>query len=418
MPENKGEGSAMNEATGGSPGRNTSRRNWLRTAAGAVVFGGAWTGRGRTGLAQVAPQAGPGDTGPALIVRSSYPLDLETPVEVFDRFLTPNDLFFVRSHFGSPALPSAPWKLEIRGLVERPLTLSLDDLARMEQASAPAVLQCTGNGRQFYSPTIPGLGWGRGGVGNAEWAGVRLASLLHSAGLKLEPGQGHVHLMGADAPPAVKTPLYFRSIPLARALDPGTLVALRMNGALLPLLHGGPLRVVVPGWGGNHWIKWLRTITVSREEAPGFYQQSGYKMPKVPTPPGVDVKPEDLVTVTSMPVKSLIARPSAGAQLKADAGRIEVRGVAWTGTDPGVVTRVEVATSASGPWHDATFLTGASPFAWRLWSYTFDAPKPGTKLQIRARATDATGQVQPETTPWNRSGYFWNGIDSVECEVV
>jgi hypothetical protein len=82
------------------------------------------------------------------------------------------------------------------------------------------------------------------------------------------------------------------------------------------------------------------------------------------------------------------------------------------------VTRVEVATGASGPWHEATFLTGASPFAWRVWTYIFDAPRPGTKLQIRARATDATGQTQPEVTPWNRSGYYWNGIDTVECEVV
>jgi DMSO/TMAO reductase YedYZ molybdopterin-dependent catalytic subunit len=379
----------------------TTRREWLRGAAGAVALGGAWAGRGAVGAE------------PELIVRSSHPLDLETPVEVFDQFLTPNNLFFVRSHFGAPAEGLVPWQLAINGLVERPLALGLRDLEKIEHVAAPAVLQCSGNGRSFYSPTVPGLGWGRGGVGNALWAGVRLADLLHRAGLKLKPDEGHVHLHGADAPPSVKTPAYLRSIPLARALDPNTLVATAMNGAPLPSLHGGPLRLVVPGWGGNHWIKWLRAITVSREEAPGFYQQNGYKMPKVPTPPGVDVKPADLVPVTTMPVKSLIARPVAGARVPA--GRVEVRGVAWTGA--GHVTRVEVAAGASGPWREAAFLTEVRPFAWRLWRGTVDAPRRG-KLLIRARATDSNGQTQPESTPWNRSGYYWNGIDTVECEVV
>ena len=156
-----------------------------------------------------------------------------------------------------------------------------------------------------------------------------------------------------------------------------------MNGEPLPLLHGGPLRLVVPGWAGNHWMKWLRTITVAREEAPGTYQQTGYRMPKVPTPPGVDLKPADLVPLTTMPVKSLIARPIAGARLAA--GRVEVRGVAWTGT--GHVTGVEVATGRDGPWQPATFLNDARPGTWRLWRCTSGrpprparAPRPGHRL--------------------------------------
>jgi DMSO/TMAO reductase YedYZ molybdopterin-dependent catalytic subunit len=186
-----------------------------------------------------------------------------------------------------------------------------------------------------------------------------------------------------------------------------------MNGEPLPLLHGGPLRLIVPGWGGNHWIKWLRAIHVSREESPGFYQQTGYKMPKVPTPPGVDLKPTDVVPLTTMPVKSLIARPMEGARLKP--GHHEIRGVAWTGV--GHVTRVEVAIGADGPWKAATLLNDERPGTWRLWRLTWDAPRPG-RYQIRARATDSAGEVQPETTHWNRSGYLWNGIDTVDCEVL
>jgi DMSO/TMAO reductase YedYZ molybdopterin-dependent catalytic subunit len=237
--------------------------------------------------------------------------------------------------------------------------------------------------------------------------------VLRRAGLKIEPGAGHVHLLGADAPPSVKTPAYLRSIPLEKALDPATLLATRMDADALPLLHGGPIRVVVPGWAGNHWIKWLRAITVASEEAPGTYQQSGYRMPKVPTPPGVDIKPADLVPLTTMPVKSLIARPSAGARLSA--GGIEVRGVAWTGL--GHVTGVEVATSAAGPWRPAAFQTEARPYTWRLWRTTIENARPG-RLTLRARATDSSGATQPDVTPWNRSGYLWNGIDTVECEVV
>ncbi len=393
-----------------TPGRNTSRRQWLRAAAGTVTgasLTGVWPEGFRSGRAD---EAG-GET--ALIVRSKVPLDLETPVGAFNSFLTPNEVFFVRSHFGSPAFAPGPWRLEVKGLVERPLVLSLADLAALEQVEAPAVLQCAGNGRSYFTPTLPGIGWDRGAVGNASWLGVRLADVLRRAGLKLETGEGHVHLLGADLPSSIKTPTFLRSIPLARALDPSTLIASRMNGEPLPLLHGGPLRLIVPGWAGNHWMKWLRTITVAREEAPGTYQQTGYRMPKVPTPPGVDLKPADLVPLTTMTVKSLIARPMAGARLAA--GRIDVRGVAWTG--PGVVTGIEVATSREGPWRPATFLNEARPGTWRLWRHNLEGVRPG-RLEVRARATDSSGQSQPEITHWNRSGYLWNGIDTVACEVV
>ena len=167
-----------------------------------------------------------------------------------------------------------------------------------------------------------------------EWSGVRLVDVLKKAGLKVDAA--HVQLLGADAPPNPKTPAFFRSIPLARALDPSTILATSMNGEALPLLHGGPIRLVVPTWAGNHWIKWLRKVTVARDEAPGFYMQTGYKIPKVPTPPGVDLKPSDVKSVTTLNVKSLIARPIEGAIMKA--GPVEIRGVAWTGEggrDPG-----------------------------------------------------------------------------------
>ncbi|MBX6316652.1 MAG: molybdopterin-dependent oxidoreductase, partial [Isosphaeraceae bacterium] len=233
--------------------------------------------------------------------------------------------------------------------------------------------------------------------------------LLERAGVK--PGAAHVHLLGADGTPAPKTPPFLRSIPIERALDPMTLVASGMNGEPLPLLHGGPLRLVVPCWSGNHWIKWLRTIRVARDEAPGFYMQVGYRLPKQPAPPNAALKPEDLVPVTTLNVKSLIARPAHGAQL--EPGRHSIRGVAWTGE--GRITKVEVAVDG-GPWQPAQLEGPEHRGSWRLWRFAWEAQRPG-RHTICCRATDSEGHTQPETTPWNRSGYLWNGIDQVECEV-
>jgi DMSO/TMAO reductase YedYZ molybdopterin-dependent catalytic subunit len=359
---------------------------------------GALAGRGLSALAADEPE---------LIVRNPRPLDAETPVEVFDQFLTPNRLFFVRSHFGPPAVGLHPWTLEVGGPDGKTLALSPDDLKSFESVTLPAMLQCSGNGRAYFSPTVPGVGWERGAVGNAEWSGVRLSDVIHRAGLS--GNVKHVHLQGADAPPSPKTPAFLRSIPLERALDSKTLIATRMNGEPLPLLHGGPLRLVVPGWSGNHWIKWLRRITLATEEAPGFYMQTGYKLPREPVPPGVTPKPSELVPVTTHNVKSLIARPAQGRKIRD--GKTEVRGVAWTGR--GLVKSVEVAIDGQR-WKPADLIGPEHEGSWRLWRFSWEAsPGPHT---IRVRATDSMGQTQPSQTPWNKSGYLWNGIDQVTCE--
>jgi DMSO/TMAO reductase YedYZ molybdopterin-dependent catalytic subunit len=353
----------------------------------------------------------PNAKGYQMIVRNTRPLDLETPVEAFESQITSNRLFFVRSHFGVPAIELTDlWKVSIQGGVKSPLALSLDELNKLEQVTVAAVLQCAGNGRGLFTPTIPGIGWTKGAVGNAEWTGVRLADLLNRAGI--EPDMAHVQLVGADGPPMPKTPAFLRSIPLNQALLQSVLLATTMNGEPLPKEHGGPVRLVVPGWTGNHWMKWLRTIVVSKNEAPGFYQQTGYKMPLKPTPPGVDLKPNEVTSVTRMNVKSLIARPLEGAKLSK--GRHEIQGVAWTGGDD-TITKVEVAIGET--WNEARLLGESKPYEWRRWSYAFDVNATGP-LKIQARATDSTGATQPESSPWNKSGYLWNGYDHIICEAV
>jgi DMSO/TMAO reductase YedYZ molybdopterin-dependent catalytic subunit len=199
------------------------------------------------------------------------PYDAETPVEAFASWLTPNDRFFVRSHFGPPSaerIDPAAWRLAVKGLVERPLNLSLSDLSRFEEVSITAVVQCSGNGRAFHRPRAGGVQWKKGAVGNARWTGVRLRDVLAKAGA--EAKAKHLHLLGADRPVHPNTPLFLRSIPLKKALHPDTILAIKMNGEPLPLLHGAPLRLIAPGWMADACVKWLTDLTLGETEAPGY----------------------------------------------------------------------------------------------------------------------------------------------------
>ena len=272
------------------------------------------------------------------------------------------------------------------------------------------MIQCAGNGRALFRPRMPGTPWERGAVGHAEWSGVSLGSLLQKAGLK--PGAAHVHLIGGDVPPNPKAPAFNRSVPIEEAVAAGALVALQMNGAPLPVLHGGPARLVVPGWAANNWSKWLRKIVVSAEESPSFYMQKGYRIARHPVPPGVAPDPSDLAPVTWMNVKSLISRPGLGETIANQAQ--EVRGVAWTGQ--GHVTKVEFSTDRDPAWRVADLIDEPVQGSWRRFKISWTPPAPGSYV-LRVRATDSQGAVQPEKPPWNKSGYLWNGYDQVACVV-
>lgn len=352
------------------------------------------------------------DDPDAMILRSSRPLDLETPIHQLDSYLTPIDRLFVRSHLGAPAVELLSWTVELGGDVRSPKVWTLDDLAGFKQTTVTAVLQCSGNGRAFFRPSMPGIGWVGGAVANAEWTGVRLRDLLESAGIG--PDAAHLHFLGADLPPHVKTPVFLRSLARDRVFRDEVILATLVNGEPIPGPNGGPVRLIVPGWYANHWMKWVRRITAAPTMADGFYMQTAYRIPKTPVGPGVDVKPEDLDYVSAMNVKSLITSPRRDSTTKA--GRVEIRGVAWTGGDARV-TRVDVAIGDAGPWKEAELIGPDRPFAWRTWRYVADLGKTGPVV-VRSRAADSTGQVQPEATPWNKSGYLWNAIDRIGIEVI
>lgn len=347
------------------------------------------------------------ESGP-LTVRVTRPFDAETPVREFISFLTPNHRFFVRSHFGPPspeAISEANWTLRVGGLVERSQNFTLKDLRQMEAVTITAVVQCSGNGRVFHRPKVPGVQWERGAVGNAEWTGVRLRDLLAKAGV--QAGARHVQLQGADRPVVASVPLFIRSIPLEKALHPDTILAYEMNGRPLPLLHGAPLRVITPGWMADSCMKWLTEITVQAEESKGYYMQAAYRVPIQPVESGTTPTVPS-IPVEAMVVKSLIAAPQEGETAKS--GPVTIQGMAWSGEAK--VVKVEVSLDEGKTWEPARLVGEDRPYAWRQWQLVWKAKTAGT-FTILCRATDARGEQQPATTPWNPSGFLWNGWDRV-----
>jgi DMSO/TMAO reductase YedYZ molybdopterin-dependent catalytic subunit len=354
-------------------------------------------------------------SGPAsaeeLLRRERTPQNLESPTSVFDRFITPTPAFFIRSHFGPPALDRER-ALDVGGLVGKKLTLTAAELRKsFPETTVTAVLQCAGNGRGLQSPRVPGVQWGHGAMGQATFTGVRLRDLL----AKVEPSKdaAHVHVAGADAPPKPTVPAFVRSIPMERALDPTTLVAWAMNGEDLTLAHGAPLRLVVPGWAGDHWVKWLVRLGVEKDEAGGFFMTTAYRVPTTAVEPGAAVPPEKMRPATQLPVKSIIGSPADGGS--APRGPQRVVGVAFSGMAP--IAKVEVSLDDGKTWQLAKLEGEAAIGRWNVFRYEFDRKEPG-RLRAMARAIDKKGNVQPEHAVWNPSGYFWNAWHAVSWEVT
>jgi sulfite oxidase len=329
-----------------------------------------------------------------LIVRNARPLDAETPLEAMTSWRTPNHLFFVRSHFGPPP-PSPDWTLTIDGEVSRPLSLYLDELRRLPAVTRPVTLECAGNGRGLYTlPGTSGVQWARGAVSNAEWTGVPLSVLLERTGLS--PGAAHLWTEAADRAPMGNVPRFLRSIPRQVAMETAFL-AWEMNGEPIPALHGGPLRLLVPGWFGMASTKWLTHLHARREPSDNHFMARGYRWP-------------DGSAVEWMRVKSAIATPTEGAVLPA--GALRVAGVAWTGR--GTVRRVEVSGDGGGSWADARLTSAEHAGAWRTWEHTLRLP--AGRAVIQARATDSTGAVQPVAAAPNPAGYGNNAIHEVRID--
>ncbi len=385
-----------------------SRRDFLKQLSGAALAAGAVPSVATWALAKDQAVEFPGEEG--MVLRSFRFVDLESPVKYFNTWLTPVPHFFVRNHMHEPSeIDAQDWRLSIGGEVEKPITLSLTDLSKIEAHSVVNTLECAGNGRAFERPQVPGIQWGKGAVGTARFSGPRLRDVLQRAGVK-STGK-HVMFRGLDEIPG-KVPPFIRSIPIEKALDSDTLVATHMNGSPLTRHHGFPARGLVAGWIGAASCKWLTEIKLLENEFVGNFMSGGYRLPNEPVKPGEAVKPEDSHPLTALSVKSVISVPSDGAEVKP--GRVVVQGAAWAGEAD--ITKVEVSTDGGATWHAARLGREQAHYAWRLWSYDWQAGKSGDHA-IRSRATDSQGRTQPKTAVWNPSGYLNNSIDEVKVHV-
>ncbi len=338
-----------------------------------------------------------GESSGDLITLSPSPKDLEMPVEGFVDEITPMEHFFVRCHTMIPKVNMADWKLEISGLVERPQMLTLRDLKQLPRVELVSVLECAGNGRSFYKPPVAGAQWRFGSVGNARWTGVRLKDVMQKVGLKA--GATQLLLDGADVPLG-RMPDFQRTLAVDKALHPDTMLAWDMNGKSLTTDHGFPLRMIAPGWAGDSWVKWLTRINVIDHGFDGFWMKTAYRHPPSHVAPGTAVDPKDMVPVTDLGVKSVIAHPGDWVA----PGLVMVQGVAWSNASP--VTKVEVSADAGQTWSAGKLVGRPTKYGFRRWKFAWQATE-GSRTLI-SRATNAAGQSQPLEPEWNPNGYLYN----------
>src|SRR5262249_39702005 len=272
-----------------------------------------------------------------------------------------------------------------------------------------AVLECAGNGRAFFPQPTATVRWRHGAVGCVAWTGVKLADLLEQCVLKPEAVYtGHY---SPDLSLDGSGPALSRGFPIAKALAPETIVAYGLNVQPIPLLHGGPLRIVAPGYPASASQKWLTRIWIRDREHDGV-RMTGlfYRMPKESVRPDGPIDPSQFEVLTDMPVRSIITLPSDGFTASARRPLI-VRGHAWSGHTP--VAAVDVSVDGGATWQPANLGILPDTFAWRRFDITYDN-LPCGPIEIMARATDAAGRMQPlDSVPWNPRGYCNNIVHRV-----
>ena len=341
------------------------------------------------------------DAGVDVIRRS--PLNGETPPTALAAPVTPVAHAYVRTNFGVPMLDPRNHRIEVAGAVASSFSVGVPDLAGLEQRTILATMECAGNDRTAIVPPVDGEPWTGGAVSTVRWSGVPVRTILERAGADaratavLFEGADRGHVAGVG-----ETIGFARSLPLADALHPDTLLATMMNGEPLRPRYGAPVRLVVPRWFGMASVKWLRRIEVLTAPFEGYFQTKRYVYDdgRVSTP------------VTRMRVKSMIVEPLADSTVVP--GRTRIRGWAWSGEGP--ITAVEVSVGEAGEWHAAQLRAPGSATAWTPWEIELELRGAGMCV-LRCRARDAAGNVQPDAPVWNALGYGNNGVRTTRVKL-
>jgi DMSO/TMAO reductase YedYZ molybdopterin-dependent catalytic subunit len=331
------------------------------------------------------------------------------PLEALQYPITPIGMHYLLTHFDIPRVDPSKWQLVIGGHVRNPLTLALDDIKRRPAVTRAVTLECAGNGRAKLSPRPVSQPWLFEAVGNAEWTGTSLRSLLDAAG----PRDGAVEVVFTGIDRGVQGGVeqqYERSLTMAEANREEVFLAYAINGQPLPPQHGFPLRLVVPGWYGMTHVKWLRSITVVTQPFRGYQQEPAYHVTSTWDELGEPV--------TRILPRSLMVPPGIPHYLprtrQLGLGTRILEGRAWSGR--GRIVRVEVSTDGGGSWADAELGGDGGDFGWQSWRFSWAADRAG-EYELCCRATDASRNVQPLTAPWNAHGVCNNQVQRVKVVV-
>lgn len=313
-------------------------------------------------------------------------------------------------------IDAATHKINVTGNVNTPLSLTVADLknpALFQSVSIVAVNACTGNSRGFSNPRVTGGQWAHGAQGNATWTGVPLRAVLAKAGIKA--GSVQVTFNGVDNGVEATVPDFVKALNVDIANNGEVMLAYAMNGADLPFLNGFPVRLVVPGYTGTYWVKHVSEINVTTQVFSGFYMSTAYREPdnacacETPTALAPVTRP-----VTRPRVRSFITNLMNGATITTRMPTM-LRGIAYDGGS-GIRT-VDVSTDGGATWTAAALGRNLGNYSFRAWTLRFGPPAAGT-YAIKVRATANSGQVQPETPLWARTGYGFNAIETVNVTAV
>ena len=331
------------------------------------------------------------------------------PLEALRWDVTPLGLHYLLTHYDIPAVDADAWRLEVDGLVEEQLSLSLDDIRARPAVEIPVTMECAGNGRSGIEPHVVSQPWVVEAVGTAHWRGTPVADLLEEAGLKKEAAE--VVFTGLDrGVEGEEEQAYARSLTVADALGADAILAYEINGAPLPPQHGFPLRLLVPGWYGMTSVKWLSRMTAVDSPFEGYQMSHSYRLRQEEEEEGIPlsrIHPRSLMLPPGIP--EFLSRKRILSN-----GRVELAGRAWSGFAE--IAGVEVSTDGGETWADAAVdHEGLGRWAWRSWSFTWDA-RPG-EFELCSRARDAAGNVQPLEPSWNVGGYVNNAVQRVAVTV-
>ena len=332
------------------------------------------------------------------------------PLEALRWDVTPIGLHYLLTHYDIPAVDAATWRLEVGGLVERPLSLSLDELRGRADVELAVTMECAGNGRVHVEPHVVSQPWLLEAVGTARWRGVRVAELLAEAGPRDDARD--VLFTGLDrGVEGGEEQAFERSLPLEVLQEGDALLAYEVNGVPLPPQHGFPLRLVVPGWYGMTSVKWLSRITLIAEPFDGYQMSHSYRVRHEEDDAGEPI--------TTMAPRSLMVPPGIPEFLSrsrvVEAGPCEIVGRAWSGAAE--IAGVDVSIDGGEKWVGAELDDPVlGRWAWRGWRFTWDA-EPG-EHELCCRARDSAGNEQPLTPSWNLGGYVNNAVQRVSVNVV